>query len=450
MRIGVPKEIKNHEYRVGLVPASVREAVGHGHAVVVETGAAARIGFTDNDYRKAGATIAASASEVFSTADLIVKVKEPQLGECGMLRQGQTLFTYLHLAPDPAQAKALMKSGATAIAYETVTSPRGGLPLLSPMSEVAGRMAIGGFRQYAATQEQGEGFFCIVDLHAITVDHDPEELREGTLDMAAMLFATGLDPARSTVFVQSHVTAHSEAAWLLGGVTAYGQLGRMTQFKEKRELADFVSAALFDYPVLMSGDILLPDRRGADWRRPAPAPRALSRRRAALRLPLRRDVRAARGRLSRGRRPRHGSPGADEEDVEVVRDQAGEDPDARRRGHGDAEGQARRRRLRTRGAPRPGREARDLELDRAHDRRDGRDDRRGRGPLRRRGLRGVQGRRREGAGRAPRTDPGAVSRASLGPTELARLLAVGAEKAGAASAPTLLAMYERMGFVPPS
>jgi tryptophanyl-tRNA synthetase len=115
----------------------------------------------------------------------------------------------------------------------------------------------GGFRQYAATQEQGEAFFCIVDLHAITVDHDPAELRDGTLDIAAMLFATGLEPTRSTVFVQSHVTAHAEAAWLLGAVTAYGQLGRMTQFKEKRALAEFVSSALFTYPVLMAGDILL-------------------------------------------------------------------------------------------------------------------------------------------------------------------------------------------------
>jgi tryptophanyl-tRNA synthetase len=115
----------------------------------------------------------------------------------------------------------------------------------------------GGFRQYARTQEQGEAFFCIVDLHAITVDHDPAELHDGTLDIGAMLFATGLDPERSTVFVQSHVKAHAEAAWLLGAVTAYGQLGRMTQFKEKRELAEFVSAALFTYPVLMAGDILL-------------------------------------------------------------------------------------------------------------------------------------------------------------------------------------------------
>ena len=115
----------------------------------------------------------------------------------------------------------------------------------------------GGFRQYAETQERGEAFFCIVDLHAITLQHDPAALRDGTLDIAAMLFATGLDPERSTVFVQSHVTAHAEAAWLLSSVTSYGQLGRMTQFKEKAAEEDFVSAALFTYPVLMAGDILL-------------------------------------------------------------------------------------------------------------------------------------------------------------------------------------------------
>jgi tryptophanyl-tRNA synthetase len=115
----------------------------------------------------------------------------------------------------------------------------------------------GGFRQYAETQERGEAFFCIVDLHALTIQHDPAALREGTLDIAAMLFATGLDPARSTVFVQSHVVAHPEAAWLLSSVAGYGQLGRMTQFKEKSAEEEFVSAALFTYPVLMAGDILL-------------------------------------------------------------------------------------------------------------------------------------------------------------------------------------------------
>ena len=115
----------------------------------------------------------------------------------------------------------------------------------------------GGFRQYAATQELGDAFFCIVDLHSITVDFDPEDLRDRTLDLAALLFATGLDPARSTVFVQSHVTAHAEAAWLLSAVVSYGQLGRMTQFKEKGGRQEFVSAGLFTYPVLMAGDILL-------------------------------------------------------------------------------------------------------------------------------------------------------------------------------------------------
>src|SRR6188508_1277149 len=116
---------------------------------------------------------------------------------------------------------------------------------------------IGGFRQYAAQQERGESFFCIVDLHSISVDYDPDDFREKTLDLAAMLFATGLDPERSTVFAQSHVAAHAEAAWLLGSVTSFGQLGRMTQFKDKSEQREFVSSGLFTYPVLMAGDILL-------------------------------------------------------------------------------------------------------------------------------------------------------------------------------------------------
>src|SRR3954468_10312296 len=115
----------------------------------------------------------------------------------------------------------------------------------------------GGFRQYAAMQERGEAFFCIVDLHSITVEYDPAELRKTTLDLAAMLFATGLDPERSAVFCQSHVTAHAEAAWRLSAVVSYGQLGRMTQFKDKGEGRHFVSAGLFTYPILMAGDILL-------------------------------------------------------------------------------------------------------------------------------------------------------------------------------------------------
>ena len=142
MRIGVPKEIKVHEYRVGLVPAGVRELVAAGHKVVVESGAGAGIGMDDEAYRAAGATIAATAAEVFSQVELIVKVKEPQPAECQLLRPSHTLFTYLHLAADPVQANGLLRSGATAIAYETVTARNGSLPLLTPMSEVAGRMSI--------------------------------------------------------------------------------------------------------------------------------------------------------------------------------------------------------------------------------------------------------------------------------------------------------------------
>lgn len=142
MLIGVPKEIKNHEYRVGLTPSGARELIAHGHKVLVETQAGLAIGFTDEQYIAAGASVAPSAKAVFDQADMIIKVKEPQPVECRMLRPGQILFTYLHLAPDPEQTKLLIESGAVAIAYETVTDERGGLPLLAPMSEVAGRMSI--------------------------------------------------------------------------------------------------------------------------------------------------------------------------------------------------------------------------------------------------------------------------------------------------------------------
>ncbi len=141
MKIGCPTEIKPQEFRVGLTPNAAREAVAHGHEVIVQSGAGAGAGFTDDDYRGAGAGIADNAAEVFDTAEMIVKVKEPQAGERRMLRAGQLLFTYLHLAPDPEQTRDLLQSGVTAIAYETVTDERGGLPLLAPMSEVAGRLA---------------------------------------------------------------------------------------------------------------------------------------------------------------------------------------------------------------------------------------------------------------------------------------------------------------------
>jgi alanine dehydrogenase len=159
MRIGVPREIKVHEYRVGMVPAGVRELVAAGHEVLVETSAGNGIGVDDAQYRAAGASIAPRAADVFARTDMVVKVKEPQPVECQMLRKDQLLFTYLHLAADPAQAQALMKSGATAIAYETVTAPNGSLPLLTPMSEVAGRMSI---QVGAASLQKANGGFGIL------------------------------------------------------------------------------------------------------------------------------------------------------------------------------------------------------------------------------------------------------------------------------------------------
>jgi alanine dehydrogenase len=159
MRIGVPKEIKVHEYRVGLVPAGVRELVASGHEVLIESGAGSGIGVDDGEFRSAGAAIAADATQVFERSELIVKVKEPQAVECQRLRKGQVLFTYLHLAADAEQARGLMKSGATAIAYETVTAPNGSLPLLTPMSEVAGRMSI---QVGAASLQKANGGFGVL------------------------------------------------------------------------------------------------------------------------------------------------------------------------------------------------------------------------------------------------------------------------------------------------
>ncbi len=142
MRVGVPSEIKPGEHRVGLTPTAVREYVGHGHSVLVQTGAGLGAGYSDDAYVKAGATIAPDAAAVFSGAEMIIKVKEPQKIEWERLEPRHILFTYLHLAPDPAQTEGLLKSGAAAIAYETVTDAKGGLPLLAPMSEVAGRIAV--------------------------------------------------------------------------------------------------------------------------------------------------------------------------------------------------------------------------------------------------------------------------------------------------------------------
>ena len=154
MLIGVPKEIKNHEYRVGLTPAGAAALVRDGHAVLVETQAGAGVGFADQAYLDVGARIAPTAAEIFATAEMVVKVKEPQPVEYRQLRPGQVLFTYLHLAPDPEQTKGLLASDSVAIAYETVTDAQGGLPLLKPMSEVAGRMSI---QAGAHTLEKAQG-----------------------------------------------------------------------------------------------------------------------------------------------------------------------------------------------------------------------------------------------------------------------------------------------------
>jgi alanine dehydrogenase len=157
MLVGVPKEIKVHEYRVGLTPSSARELIANGHKVLVQANAGTAIGLTDDMYRKVGAEVVATAGDVFSRSDMIVKVKEPQASEIKMLNPGQVLFTYLHLAPDPEQTEGLLKSDSVAIAYETVTDVRGGLPLLQPMSEVAGRMSIQAGAHCLEMEQGGRG-----------------------------------------------------------------------------------------------------------------------------------------------------------------------------------------------------------------------------------------------------------------------------------------------------
>ena len=311
------------------------------------------------------------------------------------------------------------------------------------------RQLIGGFRQYAATQEQGDAFFCIVDLHSITIDYDPADLHARTLDLYAMLIATGLDPERSTVFAQSHVTAHAEASWLLSAVTSYGQLGRMTQFKDKSATPDFVSSGLFTYPVLMAGDILLyqadivpigDDQRqhlelardiaerfnarfGETFTVPAGVYPEVGARIMDLQEPTREDVNDGRHRAGHGRHARRAR--RDPQEVPIGGD-----------------------RLRSRGAA-GRRQAGRLEPDRhplgryraAAPRRSRREYGDG-------GLRHVQGRTSGEAVvalLAPIHERYAELRADEG--ELLRLLALGADKARATSTPTLERMYETMGFV---
>ena len=196
MKIGVPKEIKNHEYRVGLTPGSVKELVSHGHHVLVESGAGAAVGLTDEQYLAAGAKLTPEAAEIFARSELIVKVKEPQLQEYSLLQPDQILYTYLHLAPDPLQTAALIESGAICIAYETITGPGGGLPLLAPMSEVAGRMAV---QVGASCLERSRGGMGILlaGVPGVPAGH-VVILGAGTVGTNAMQMAIGLG-ARVTI-----------------------------------------------------------------------------------------------------------------------------------------------------------------------------------------------------------------------------------------------------------
>lgn len=196
MRVGVPREIKNHEYRVGLTPASVRELCARGHTVLVQSGAGAAIGLADEDYRAAGATLLPGAANVFEQAELIVKVKEPQASELLLLRPGQILYTYLHLAPDPALTAALLKTGAVCIAYETITGPGHTLPLLAPMSEVAGRMAVQVGAHHLEKSQGGMGVLLggvpgVAAAHVVV-------LGAGTVGANAVQIAVGMG-ARVTV-----------------------------------------------------------------------------------------------------------------------------------------------------------------------------------------------------------------------------------------------------------
>ncbi|MCA8032574.1 alanine dehydrogenase [Burkholderia arboris] len=196
MLVGVPKEIKNHEYRVGLTPAGARELTRHGHRVLVQRGAGTAIGLLDDDYTAAGASLSDGADEIFARADMIIKVKEPQPAECAMLRRGQILYTYLHLAPDPDQAAALVKSCAVCIAYETVTGPGGGLPLLAPMSEVAGRMSIQVAATHLESPRGGRGLL-MAGVPGVPAAH-VVVLGAGVVGTGALQMAVGLG-ARVTV-----------------------------------------------------------------------------------------------------------------------------------------------------------------------------------------------------------------------------------------------------------
>ena len=373
---------------------------------------------------------------------------------------GDDLVSVLGLAPGARRERARVSAETAAVARFRPRSEAFFMPRPSRMertmrifsgiqptgSKHLGNL-IGGFRQYAATQEQGDGFFCVVDLHSISVAYDPGELRASTLDLAAMLFATGLDPDRSTVFAQSHVTAHAEANWLLSAVTSFGELRRMTQFKDKVEKQDFVSAALFTYPVLQAGDILLYQADvvpvGDDQRQHIELARDVAER---FNSRFGETFTLPRVETPTGGRPRDGPSGAVRQDVHHRRHAAGNGADRRSARRDQEEVQIGRDRLRLGGTPRAG-QARDHEPDRDHVRRSRRVARGRGGAVRRRRLRPVQGGGRRGGGRARRPDPGALPAAAGGRDRAQRRCsAIGADKAREASAPTLAAMYERMGF----
>jgi alanine dehydrogenase len=252
MRIGVPKEVKNREFRVGLTPDGVKELVGRGHQVSIERQAGAAIGFSDGDYTTAGAVVLETADAVFGAADLIVKVKEPQPAEIARLRPHHVLFTYLHLAPDPVQAKALMASGACCIAYETVTDDRGGLPLLAPMSEVAGRLSVQVGARYLEIPGGGAG----VLLGGVTGVQAARVVVIGA-------GAAGLNAAQMALGLGARVTVFDRAVDRLRHVNdVYG--GRMEALYSTRSAVSFAAAGAD----LVIGAVLIPG---------SAAPRILSR-----------------------------------------------------------------------------------------------------------------------------------------------------------------------------
>ena len=255
MRVGVPKEIKKNEHRIGLTPTAVREYVAHGHSVSIQKGAGLGAGFTDKDYEKAGASIVATAEEIFANADMIVKVKEPQKVEWEMLREGQILFTYLHLAPDPEQTKGLMASKCAAVAYETVTDAKGGLPLLAPMSEVAGRIAVFSAAETLLKHNGGMGLlFCGVPGVAparVLV------LGGGVVGLNSARMAMGL--GAEVVVLERSIPRMAYIDELTGGrvITRYSSIGAI---EEEALKADVVIGAVLvpgaEAPKLISKDML--------------------------------------------------------------------------------------------------------------------------------------------------------------------------------------------------